>query len=636
MCVTIIMKKCRNKIVRRPIMYVIKRIEIQYFRSIYKVTINNIADLNMFSGKNDVGKSNVLKALNLFFNNRIDAETEFVFSDNFNLFRLEEVRRDSVKGKQFIRIKITFDRGESFEKTLPKVFSVTKKWYRNDFYPSEVKDDIEDRMSSEGKVYNESRSKMSLTKFLNRIRYFYIPAIKDRNIFNDMLLCLRETLYNSKLAKDKDLETVLKETSDKVAGAAASLNTEFYNVSKIDSAIVPPDNVSELYRTLKIMTTTKNGNVNIWDRGDGIKVRYIPSILNYIAQNTSNICIWGYEEPENSLEYNLALRMADDFEVYANKSQILITTHSAAFISLNNEKKIRLFRCYKKDECTKILEMQQASQSEDLKEELGYMHLMTEQNKEYKRQMLELEGLKHESELLKISLEQFTKPILMTEGKTDVDILLTAWDKLYDYECPFVIKSCNVYPENEEASAAGCKMLANTLTSWKYDASNQIIGLFDNDTEGKKAYGLDANFFTYQSNVKVHNNGKAYAILLPAVNGLDKFEQASNLCIEFYFDKECLQKRIDGRGLELEAQRIIEKAGDCIISQKDPDIDTQLFLYKPKKNSKSYFAEKIVPSLEKEKFENFRNLFELVLAILGDSKSENLALEECAVTENII
>lgn len=51
-------------------MILIERIEIKYFRSFGEknVKIAGIKDLNIFSGSNDVGKSNVLKALNLFFN----------------------------------------------------------------------------------------------------------------------------------------------------------------------------------------------------------------------------------------------------------------------------------------------------------------------------------------------------------------------------------------------------------------------------------------------------------------------------------------------------------------------------------------------------------------------------------------
>lgn len=47
----------------------IEKIEIQYFRSIYRISFTNVSSINILTGKNDVGKSNVLKALNLFFNN---------------------------------------------------------------------------------------------------------------------------------------------------------------------------------------------------------------------------------------------------------------------------------------------------------------------------------------------------------------------------------------------------------------------------------------------------------------------------------------------------------------------------------------------------------------------------------------
>lgn len=62
----------------------IEKIEIQYFRSIYRVTIANINDINIFSGKNDAGKSNVLKALNLFFNNHIVYDGDYNFKENYN------------------------------------------------------------------------------------------------------------------------------------------------------------------------------------------------------------------------------------------------------------------------------------------------------------------------------------------------------------------------------------------------------------------------------------------------------------------------------------------------------------------------------------------------------------------------
>lgn len=155
----------------------IERIEIQYFRSIYRETITDVGDINVITGKNDAGKSNVLRALNLFFNNCIINEGDFNFSENYNLKRLEEVR-DTIKGRQFIQIKITFIRGNRYERTLPEKFTVTKKWNREDEFP-QITDNIEILLRNSGRSFND-RSKASLTRYLNNIRYVYIPAIKDK------------------------------------------------------------------------------------------------------------------------------------------------------------------------------------------------------------------------------------------------------------------------------------------------------------------------------------------------------------------------------------------------------------------------------------------------------------------------
>lgn len=49
-------------------MIIISKIKIEYYRSLKNVSIKNLNHLNIFSGKNDIGKSNVLKALDTFFN----------------------------------------------------------------------------------------------------------------------------------------------------------------------------------------------------------------------------------------------------------------------------------------------------------------------------------------------------------------------------------------------------------------------------------------------------------------------------------------------------------------------------------------------------------------------------------------
>lgn len=64
-------------------MQFIKQIDIRKFRSINGLTKIKTIDLNIFVGKNDQGKSNVLRALNLFFNNETDSNTKFRYEDNY-------------------------------------------------------------------------------------------------------------------------------------------------------------------------------------------------------------------------------------------------------------------------------------------------------------------------------------------------------------------------------------------------------------------------------------------------------------------------------------------------------------------------------------------------------------------------
>ncbi|MDX1522142.1 MAG: AAA family ATPase, partial [Anaerolineae bacterium] len=121
-------------------MQLIKSIEIRYLRSIHRISIKQLGDLTIFSGANDAGKSNILKALNLFFNNEVDWLKALDFYQDFSLRRLGEVRRESIKGRQFIRIDLEFICPSNYKKSLPPTFTVTKTWFRASTVPEEKND----------------------------------------------------------------------------------------------------------------------------------------------------------------------------------------------------------------------------------------------------------------------------------------------------------------------------------------------------------------------------------------------------------------------------------------------------------------------------------------------------------------
>jgi AAA15 family ATPase/GTPase len=86
--------------------HIIEKIEISNFRSIYHQVID-CKKLNIFSGLNDTGKSNILKALNLFFNNETDFQRNLNFSEDFSKIELAKAQKSS-KSKQLIKIKVFF------------------------------------------------------------------------------------------------------------------------------------------------------------------------------------------------------------------------------------------------------------------------------------------------------------------------------------------------------------------------------------------------------------------------------------------------------------------------------------------------------------------------------------------------
>ena len=584
-----------------------------------------MSDLNVFSGKNDAGKSNILKALNLFFNNCVVKDGDYKFSENYNMQRLEEVRQDSVKGKQFITIKVTFRRGNQAIRTLPETFTVTKKWNRDDVLP-QVSDNIEKQLVKEGKKCND-RSRASLTRFLNNIKYIYIPAIKDEAIFNVMIAKLQDVVYSRKLNGNEMLSKSLDVLYDSVVGVTEELSVEFKKATTVESMIATPRKADELYKTLRIMTNNDSGEISLENRGDGIRVRYLPSILHYIAKNSLERYIWGFEEPENSLEFNMAISMARDFyDIYSKSSTILITTHSPAFIDLYKEKRANGYRCFKEEFKTQIKDFKSASGMVSLSEELGYIKLLQDLYNDYQKKVEEQEKLIFRIAQLENSINDSCKPLFLTEGKTDAQILNIAWKKLYgDTACPVEIRSCNLVDDTSPNAIAGAGILKGILCSRRYDDLRVVIGMFDNDAEGVKDYGLDGNYsLSVDKKWKKHKSKKGFSFVIPAkTEELKKIETAKNLSIELLFEKEYLDKEIDGQGLKFAEAKVITKINGIDIEQSAMDQNSEYwYCAKIKDETKTFFAEKVVPTFDKEAFSNFVPIFEIINEIVASATVE--------------
>ena len=306
-------------------MQLIKSIEIRYFRSLYDVKLEKISDLSIIFGRNDVGKSNAIRALNLFFNYQTNPELLFDFKRDFSKVRFDEGAKKS-GAKKFLYIKIVFNVPKNNQASLGEELWVKRQW------TTESEATKSTQTSSV-----DTKPIRFLNTFLNAIDFTYIPAIKDRKIFENLL----GRLYKA-LSTEKDFVASLSNFTKELDNKTKSLSKGLKDNISVHSSIAPPDNLQNLFKSLDFHTGPTNEQFSLTlQRGDGVQVRHIPEILKFIADTdgTNYWHIWGFEEPENSLEYASAIAEAKLFQTYSRSKnkQIFITSHSPAFFGLQDE-----------------------------------------------------------------------------------------------------------------------------------------------------------------------------------------------------------------------------------------------------------------------------------------------------------
>jgi predicted ATPase len=597
----------------------INSIEVKYFRSINSQKIKDCRPFNIITGSNDVGKSNLLRAMNLFFNEKDEYGSDILFREEFSHSRLDAVRRDSVKGRQFIQIEVEFNCQDSFQKTLPKRFKVRKTWFRDSKVPN-ITHDLERYINSGALETTKNRAEGSLQRFLNSIIFTYIPAIKDKDIFRNILSQLQSVLFES---SSGGFAADIEKFSIELENQAHELRNSFLQATGVDARISLPSSYEELFRSFSIKTAgVYEESVSLDNRGDGIRVRFLPTILNYIAERSPKLHVWGIEEPENSMEYKRAFELADTMSsIYSQNAQIFITTHSPAFIDLKRDGQ-SIYMAKREGGDTTFAHLnsvkRQKIATEDpemlIADELGHIKLLNELHEKLERRLVAAEEAEKNLAASLAEVERIRMPVLLTEGKTDVLILTEAWKRLRGTEMPFKIRSCNVLGDDEKTDAAGAAQLSMCLRSIMADHHHPVIGLFDRDTDGQRAWGLDANFVKHQKfeDVKVAKNGKAFGIILPLPPRNPDLAKSTHHCVELMFPREYLDTRVDGKGLVLRGLPVETRCGNTVITSIQGTEIWQMTV----SDGKKWFAEKVVPTLPDQSFEDFAAVFDLIDELL--------------------
>ena len=607
-------------------MSLIRKVNIRYFRSVYTATLNRCKDLNIISGQNDAGKSNILKALNLFFNSNTEWNKAFDFYKDLSIQRLQQVRKETVKGKQFVSIDVEFEHPTNYQQSLPPTFTVKRTWLRDS-----------DRYRESNNIDNPTNRRLLpstletarrfLSQFLNRIHFEYVPAVKDRLYFSHLLSTLQARLLDSSL--DTATTPVVDDLAEHIQSQIGQLQSDFKRATKLDMLIEPPQELAYLFQSFQVSTNLSEGTIPLLVRGDGIQALYVPSVLNYIASRSHDFFVWGFEEPENSLEYSHISSLAHDFEhIYSKNAQIFIASHSPAFVSFRDTSTV-CYRAFKVEDVTENSqvwpEKGTKEHGEFLMRELGVLQIQKEIHEQYAEKLSQHNELMTRYNQLQNEIREQSKPLLLVEGKYDKAIIESVWKILFfDSDIPFIIRVADPAANKPGGGAAGAESVKTMVEALHPDECRKAIGLFDRDDEGLKCFNkLSNNFHLDQSNrdVKRHRNGLAYALLLPTPDFREDYATAKNLTIECMFPDDVVHRQTeDGHGLKFSQPTITVRAGNKVVDLDQQEIDNLLTNrpgYDFIESGKDVFSEHIVPNCTQAECESFRPFFTILSELMG-------------------
>lgn len=453
---------------------VIKKIEIINFRSIQKLSID-CTRLQLLVGFNDAGKSNILRALNLFFNGVTNADEDFNFKTDYNIYA-DKITTTRKKAKE-IKIKLTIDIPESYKKTNGDYIEWTKTWRAHEF--NEDITGIEYSTGPRGAIKETTKvipARSNLKSLLANIQFIYVPAIKDKNYIGK----LRSEIYQ--VVNEAFTDKFSKSSKEFEVSIAENLNELTDDITShlgFKSTLSLPKDLSSLFERLDFLNENA---ISLNERGDGVKARHIPLILKFIADKRKGLqaqgnppytFIWAYEEPENNLEITNSIKLADQLSKLIENpiSQILLTTHSPAFYNLakQNPDNVNCYFIDKDSTDSTICD----SNIDVLDNKMGMLELLTPHIERIKK---ELENIETVSEL------GIEKPIIYVEGPSDEKLLKKAISVFHpEHEGKMDI----ITKEYGGGTNYVCDMLTAYYHMHKHHQDRyKAIGFVDSDSDG--------------------------------------------------------------------------------------------------------------------------------------------------------
>jgi predicted ATPase len=436
-------------------------IRIRNFRSLREVSVDATA-LTVFVGCNDEGKSNLLRALDLFFNSDRRGGYVLNWPRDFCAF----AKTSANKAAQ-IEITLTF--------RLPSSFSIVqfvvwrRVWRQSGLHRDQI------QLADGQDLPNRSKG----YAYLKAIRYDYVPAIKGPEYFKRLLAAVHDMLDATVRS---DIRAAAAGFTAEIRRHTKEILTDLDSQLGLKSDIELPSDLRQLFSELEFRSDSGGHQVALSQRGDGVKVRHIPVILRWLAKQANHlsapgrprvVTIWGYEEPENNLETRKCFDLAQFFIDTSAEVQTFLTTHSPVFYSVLNgpSAAVNLVEVQLDKALGTTLTPRAAGRKSDvdaLHSSIGFLDLIEPHVREWKKKADQLEARLAEG-------IDPNHPSIFVEGPSDKTILLAVL-KRYFPGCSTVRIVCS------SRNGGGHAWVKDSLIAWHHiRANSKAVGLFDGD-----------------------------------------------------------------------------------------------------------------------------------------------------------
>jgi AAA15 family ATPase/GTPase len=309
--------------------YLISKIKIANFRSISNITIeNNGGSPLVVCGPNNIGKTNFLRALDLFFS--LNPE-KFVY-------RLDvpyHIAEGSAGGS---KVHISLDFLSESER-----YSISTKYFRRDQV---------NVLELTGTKNGESITETEIRKFLCNFKFIYVESNNIdlpkliSNYFNDEVLPSLDRLRRRQTEPLEHLNEFIKKSNEALVNIERGITQELHGFTSNIGGVNPHDwavkvlfpefdFLREAISNLVTYTLIDSNDRPLDTKGSGLQRLLLLAVIKYISQHSSEEVIWALDEPEVFLQPGLQKEVFGQLKEISKTLNVFITTHSSHFIDLN-------------------------------------------------------------------------------------------------------------------------------------------------------------------------------------------------------------------------------------------------------------------------------------------------------------